>query len=195
MINKISMKVSVWQDINLDKEIPLEQAIAIIERDPLGNEFFCLEDNQAKLETLDNTEEYITVCDNDFNATVELYYDKEKLWSNELINVGSKEELLKCYEDQYKKIALVSDEIKALNREEFIQNHGFDIGDIVLGNKQVNICSGRGIVERFTYGIKSLEIVFISISPIDDNNEKITTIDPWRIFPHEFSNWKKEEKE
>jgi hypothetical protein len=82
----VDVKVTVWQRIQLneDESVTEQKVIEMLkENEPYIGCLWRDERLDPYCETIDDTEEYITIADNNGNCTVELYDNNGKLiWEN-----------------------------------------------------------------------------------------------------------------
>lgn len=85
----VDVKVTMWKRVELPDEMPIEEAVAILEGPDPINSFFDSElwekypDFSFDYEEVENTEEDMTIEENDNQSTLELKDDDGKtLWEN-----------------------------------------------------------------------------------------------------------------
>jgi len=87
----VDVKVTVWQRIQLneDKNVSAEEVIEILKEDD-PSELWNDEKERflPDYENLIDTEEYMSIDDNDGCSTIELYDDEDNLlWENGVLNI------------------------------------------------------------------------------------------------------------
>lgn len=81
MSKYVDIKVTVWQRLYFDEETNMQDIIKVIKDEGpinVANE----EIGFIKMETLDETEDVMTVEENEDNPTVEVYDEDELIWDN-----------------------------------------------------------------------------------------------------------------
>ena len=83
---KVNVKVTRWMEVELPCSASQEEVIEILKRDESVNSFFDDEDKLGILsyDEIENTEDDMTLAENDWQATIELRDDNgEVIWSNQ----------------------------------------------------------------------------------------------------------------
>ena len=80
--NFIDVKVTVWQRLHFKENADMDRVVEILKA--TGDTDFIADDDLGfrYMQTLDETEDRMTVEENDGNPTVEVYRDGNDLWNN-----------------------------------------------------------------------------------------------------------------
>ena len=80
--NFIDVKVTVWQRLHFKENADMDRVVEILKA--TGDTDFIADDDLGfrYMQTLDETEDRMTVEENDGNPTVEVYRDGNDLWDN-----------------------------------------------------------------------------------------------------------------
>ena len=82
----VDVKITMWMRVELPEDMSKEEAIDILEKTGSVDEFFDNEelypDFQFEYVDIENTEEDMSVEENDGQSTLELYEDEELIWQN-----------------------------------------------------------------------------------------------------------------
>jgi hypothetical protein len=80
--NFIDVKVTIWQRLHFKENADMDRVVEILKA--TGDTDFIADDDLGfrYMQTLDETEDRMTVEENDGNPTVEVYRDGNDLWNN-----------------------------------------------------------------------------------------------------------------
>ena len=80
--NFVDVKVTIWQRLHFKENADMDRVVEILKA--TGDTDFIADDDLGfrYMQTLDETEDRMTVEENDGNPTVEVYRDGNDLWNN-----------------------------------------------------------------------------------------------------------------
>ena len=80
--NFVDVKVTIWQRLHFKENADMDRVVEILKA--TGDTDFIADDDLGfrYMQTLDETEDSMTVEENDGNPTVEVYRDGNDLWNN-----------------------------------------------------------------------------------------------------------------
>lgn len=80
--NFVDVKVTIWQRLHFKRRADMDRIVDVLKATGETNHVVDEDLGFTYMQTLDETEDSITVEENDGNPTIEVYRDGESIWDN-----------------------------------------------------------------------------------------------------------------